>query len=381
MSGRYRQGCLFREKRKAGPNVWVFRYRDGQTNRKQIVGTVEQFVTQKAAMLACESLRTNLNRETRAPRTVRELVDHYIQIELPKGKSFSTKAAYECYLTNWIVPKWGNCLLSKVGTVAVEEWLDSMKSAPGTRAKIRNVMSAVFTHAMRYEWITRNPITLVRQSAKRQHVPEVLTVDEIKSLLSELAEPYHTLVFIAAVTGLRVSELLALKWEDVQFDSGEIVLSRSIWHQQIGNMKTEASKKPLPLDAGLAEVLMNWRGMCAYNQPGDYIFASPDMHGTQPYWPENILRRHIRPAADRAEVKKHIGFHTLRHSFATILRANREDVKTAQELLRHANSRVTLDTYTQAVTPAKLEAQRKVVETLFVPMCSQIAGDGRLEAV
>lgn len=53
MSRRYQDGCLYREKRKAGPDVWVFRFRDGQINRKEQVGTVDQFPTRKAAMKAC----------------------------------------------------------------------------------------------------------------------------------------------------------------------------------------------------------------------------------------------------------------------------------------------------------------------------------------
>ena len=121
-------------------------------------------------------------------------------------------------------------------------------------------MSAIFNHAMRYEWTVRNPITLVRQSAKRQRVPEILTAEEIKSLLAELQPLYRTAVYVAAVTGLRISELLALRWEDVSWGAMEIQLSRGIFHQHVGDMKTEASKKPIALGSGLAEVLMDWRG-------------------------------------------------------------------------------------------------------------------------
>ena len=60
---RYQNGCLLKEKRKTGPDVWVFRWRDGQVNRKEIVGTVEQFKTKGAAQKACESLRSRANRE------------------------------------------------------------------------------------------------------------------------------------------------------------------------------------------------------------------------------------------------------------------------------------------------------------------------------
>jgi hypothetical protein len=80
-------------------------------------------------------------------------------------KAFSTRAGYESYLKGWIVPRWGDLRIDQIKSVAVEEWLDSIKRAKGTRAKIRNIMSGIFHHAMRYEWVERNPIKLVRQSA------------------------------------------------------------------------------------------------------------------------------------------------------------------------------------------------------------------------
>jgi integrase len=251
-----------------------------------------------------------------------------------------------------------------VKTVAVEEWLGTLPLANGTKAKVRNIMSAIFNHAMRYEWVNRNPITLVRQSAKRERIPNVLDVGEIKGLLAELKDPFKTMVFLAASTGLRVSELLALQWQDIDCDCQQINLARAVVHQVVGEMKTEASCKPLALDSGLADVLMDWRARCAYNQAHDWVFASSEMKGTQPYWPDSALRKIIRPAAVRAGITKHIGWHTFRHSYATILKGNGEDVKTVQESLRHANSRITLDTYTQALTPLKRAAQRRVVEMI-----------------
>jgi integrase len=74
------------------------------------------------------------------------------------------------------------------------------------RAKIRSVMSAIFSHAMRYEWLNRNPITLVRQSAKRKRLPDVLTAEEIGGLLCEQWDPCRTAVLLAATTGLGVSD-------------------------------------------------------------------------------------------------------------------------------------------------------------------------------
>jgi integrase len=101
-----------------------------------------------------------------------------------------------------------------------------------------------------------------------------------------------------------------------------------------------------------------------YRQPEDWVFASPEMRGTQPYWPENLLRQHIRPAAKRAGITKVVGRHSFRRTFATMLKGSGEDVKTARELMRHAKSRITLDRYAQALTPAKRSAQKKVIELI-----------------
>jgi len=107
------------------------------------------------------------------------------------------------------------------------------------------------------------------------------------------------------------------------------------------------------------------------------VFASPKMNGKQPYWPETPLKCFVLPAAKRLGIAKQIGWHSFRRSFATLLKGSGEDVKTTQELMRHANSRMTLDVYAQALTPAKRAAHLKVVELIqpstgiaVVPTCS-----------
>jgi len=342
----------------------VFRYRDGESNRKEQIGTVEQFPTKSQALKASELIRANVNRETRTPRTVAELVAHYTANELP-NKTPYTREVYEDYISRWITPVWGTFTLSNVRTVAVESWLRTLSLANGSRAKIRNIMSALYSHAQRWEFFDRNPITLVRQSAKRKEVPDVLTADELKALLLELAGVYRVMVFVAVVTGLRVSELLGLRWHDCDFANGEIRLSRGIVRQRETTMKTEASRKPIPMDAGLADVLVGWRAVCPYNQDGDYIFASPDMSGQQPYWPNSAMESHIRPAAIRAGISKRIGWHLFRHTFGTLVNSEGADVATTQALMRHANVSVTMDHYVQAITSAKRQAQRGIVSRLF----------------
>jgi len=376
---RYQQGSVQREKRLSGSDVWIYRWYETGTDgtskyRKAIVGTVATLANETSALKAAQALRIDANQQAphaeSGPRSIAELIAHYRLKELAgesKGrKAFSTRAAYECYLNRWILPRWGDLRIDQIKSVAVEEWLDSIKRAKGTRAKIRNIMSAIFHHAMRYEWVDRNPIKLVRQSAKREKVPEVLELFELQLLLSKLFVRERTLALLDAATGLRVSELLALRWSDVDFVNLELNVTRSIWHQVVGNCKTEASAKPVPMDSYMAEDLLRWRRQSDYASDDDFVFASETMKGKQPYWPDNLMKRHIRPVARANGINKNIGWHTFRHSFGTLLKANGEDVKTVQELLRHANSRITLDVYTQALSTNKRAAQSKVVK-MMVP--------------
>jgi integrase len=174
---------------------------------------------------------------------------------------------------------WGEYRLSAVRTVEVESWLRGLSLANATKAKVRNVMHVIFAHACRHEWLMRNPISLERQSAKRTKTPDVLDAEELKKLLTELQNPACAVVFLTAGTGLRISEALGLKWSDVDFNSGLINLSRAVVHQHVGEMKTEASQKPVPMDGALAGVLQYWSTQTWYRQPDDWVFASSKMHG------------------------------------------------------------------------------------------------------
>ena len=82
-------------------------------------------------------------------------------------------------------------------------------------------------------------------------------------------------------------------------------------------------------------------------------------------WPKSIYRVYIKRAADRIGLRKRIGWHTFRHTFGTILNANGENPKVIQELMRHANLKVTMDTYVQAVTDEKREAQNKLLKMIL----------------
>jgi integrase len=316
------------------------------------------------------------NRQREQRILVADLIDHYIQTELAEEsgwRSHATRIVYREFLKRWIRPRWAEVEIRDVRTVVVERWLRQMSREDGapladaTRAKIRGLLSVLFNHAIRYEWLEqgKNPITLVRQSAKRNNIPPVLEPFEIQSLLLQLSSCFRMMVLLDATTGLRRSELFALKWSDVDFLSLELNVTRSIYLRTIGHYKTEASRKPVPIDVQVVADLWLWKETTAYSKPDDWIFASPHSHGRHPFWPDIVLQKIIRPAALRAGITKRIGWHTFRHSYSSLLVANGENVKVVQELMRHASIHMTLDVYSQARKAAKRQAQGRLVQMIL----------------
>jgi integrase len=271
---------------------------------------------------------------------VAELVTHYTDKEMP-NKTPCTAEVYAGYLKTWIQPRWDGHSLSDVRTVAVETWLGTLPLADGTKAKLRNLMHALYNYAMRWEFFDRNPITLVRQSAKRTRVPEVLTVEEVGKLIGELADPWRTAVYVAVTTGLRVSELLGLKWADVEFTEGEIRLSRGVVRQHIGvgavrtiNSRTTSLAVPTRTVVNHTGLLRGWK-----------ITFDPLLFGL---------------ASESASAG-------MSHVWDAVKRAKGRTLQPYRRSCDHANASITMNTYVQPVTPAKREAQNRVVNSIPFP--------------
>lgn len=173
------------------------------------------------------------------------------------------------------------------------------------------------------------------------------------------------MVFVAAATGLRRGEFIGLKWADIDFEAGKIRQCRSVVNQNVGKLKTVASGKPVALDPDLSIALANLQAASPFNQPGDWVFASPASGGKKPYWPDMALNRHVRPAAIKLGITKRIGWHSFRHTYATLLKSSGADVKVVQDSLRHANARITMEMYAQALSQDKRTAQTKVVQMIL----------------
>jgi integrase len=207
----------------------------------------------------------------------------------------------------------------------------------------------------------RNPIELVRikGSSKRQRKPQVLVPEKFQELLSMIREPYKAMAIVAMCTGLRVSEVLALRWEHIDFQTGLMFVQQGVVNGRIGKVKTEASQDEVPMDPAFAEVLLKRKGD---DRSQGLVFQSPVTGGC--YYSGIIQRKILKPAGEEIGIAG-LGWHTFRHTYRSLLDETGAPIGVQQKLMRHANVATTMNVYGRASLRAKQQANSKVVQMVM----------------
>jgi integrase len=201
--------------------TWNFLWRENGQRRSKLLGTVSELRTKTEARRAAESLQRTLQQESARQNTptVRSLIGSYRVEKMPER--MSTRRGYDGWLNNYILPKWGDCELTKLQARPVELWLDSLKLAPKSKVHIRGLLHVLWDYAM---WrgdipTARNPMELVKvkNASHRARKTRSLTVEQFQLLLEAVGNDacWRTILLLAVSFGLRISEVLGLKWKDV----------------------------------------------------------------------------------------------------------------------------------------------------------------------
>ncbi len=368
---RLQQGSLTIERRTNGPDVWVYRWREGGRRRKHILGSVKQLTKTQALKRAFSHKEDSVMDSEPTKLTMNELVEHYKQRELgdDSGKALKPRKAYLYIFANYILPKWGSFSLGQVKAVAVEDWLKTLPLANGSKAKVREVFGAAFRHAMRHELHPTNPIATVRQVRKRAIEPEILESAEIAAVLKQLegVEPVRTAFLIAAVMGMRRGEIFGLKWEDIDLGRAILRVRRSFVDGVEGPPKTESSRRGLPIPPPVVEALTRWKDETQFSDADNWVFASEFHFGRRPLWPGTLWRRNVIPAIQAVGIDKpKLGWHTLRRSYASLLLSSGVSLRVSMELMRHSTAEMTLATYAQTIGDDKREAGNKIASLVLM---------------
>jgi len=341
--------------------TWNFLWVEDGKRKSRKLGTLGELPTRVDAIQKAETIRRNLRLiAERSILTVRLLVERFRAERMPER--FSTRYGYEAWIKNHILPRWGTRLLTELQPRAVELWLRSLPLSPKSRLHIRGVIYQLWEFAMWAEIVPaqRNPMGLVniKGATKRGKKPHSLTVEEFRRFLEQLDEPIRTIALVCVSFGLRMSEALALKWSDVDWLNGTLLIERGIVRQRVGNVKTPESEQRVSVDPEMLAVMNSWRQSTLFASESDWIFASPTQIGRLPVsypW----VWRSFQQAALKAGIPR-FGTHSLRHSYRSWLDAAGTPIAVQQKLMRHSDIRTTLNVYGDVVTDEMAQANSKV---------------------
>ena len=216
-----------------------------------------------------------------------------------------------------------------------------------------------------YGYINHNPFHDAEKpkgkgKTKKQQI-RILTPAEINTLVKIVFNKKYQILFrLAIFSGARQGELLGLRWSDVDWKNNQIHIQRTFNHHAWYDVKTETSDRKIDLGPEMMTELKKWNLACPRSEL-DLVF--PNKAGN-PICHNNMLKRHFNPALKAAGLPK-IRFHDLRHTYASLLIDQGENIKYIQNQLGHSTPTVTLNVYAHLMKPVNQEAACRLEKQVF----------------
>jgi integrase len=379
---------------------WIRVYQDEFSNgrrirkRKRIKLAPASMPVREVQKLAAEYLRP-LNQgliNAGSATTFETFVNNvYSTTELPLLAS-STQDRNGGIVKNYLAPTFGALCLRDLTPLTLQKYISGFrikgrevsqgeKSEENGKAalsretvdKIRDVLSSILRSAVKYGYLITNPAEKLQvpseKRGKRRHKP-FIRPEKFTALVALIQEPYATMVYVAVYTGLRVSELIGLRWGDIHEHS--ITIDERYCRGDWGEPKSDASNTTIPVNQKVIERINRLRTLTVdvkagyatrhyrvvkSDGPDDLVFQS--VRGGQPMRDNNILTRHIKPAARTLGIPW-VNWLVLRRSYATWLRMVGTDPRDRQSLMRHSRFTTTAEIYEQDLPESQLEAVEKL---------------------
>jgi integrase len=278
--------------------------------------------------------------------TLNEYIDISFELHKHKRQADTQKDLISIY-KNHIKDFLGSKALDKVKPSHIELWqnyvLDKGISAIRVK-KMRSILFTMFNDAIKDEIIDKNPLLVVKTPKIPRTKINPFTLTEIQKILSVAQGQYRNFYALAFFTGARSGELIGLKWEDVDFSNLEISIQRSIKEGIISTPKTENSTRVidildslLPYLKAQYEITGHFNSYIFLNQQNEHFYDIKRIRNT--HWKKDLIKANLeyRPI-----------YHT-RHSFASLMLSNNEDILWVSNMLGHTDSTMTLSKYSRYI--------------------------------
>ncbi|MBA3736724.1 MAG: site-specific integrase [Actinobacteria bacterium] len=300
------------------------------------------------------------------------------------GRKRTTLGDYESTLRVHLAPFFAGRSVDRIDVELVEAFIHLRLRegrAPKSVLNYTGLLHAIFAFAIRRGWCSTNPVALADKPHDIQRDTEIrfLTVEELEALIravpdDEVGAVERVLYRTAAMAGLRRGELLALRWQDVDWTAGVIRVCRNHTRGEFTTPKSRRSSRAVPLADALAAELDRRFQRSRFTGDDDLVFAHPQL-GT--VLDSSKLRKRFVAARDDAGVRK-VRFHDLRRTFGTRMAAAGAPLRSVQEWMGHSDLRTTL-IYAQYAPDQTQGARYAAIAFAAIPETASIARSGGAE--
>ena len=379
---RYQKGSLFlRGKRE---KMWVGRWLedevhlDGSVHRRhksEVLGTIRDYPTKRLAQRALEQRLAEINSVTYRPRhriTFSEFVERWKSSVLPQHKP-SSQSSERAHLTR-LVPHFGAMPLSDISLEVMQQWVSKQTGAPKTTRNYIATLRILWQTAKAWGYVSHDPFEGLRLPKRGLVNKPCLTAQQGRDIIRMASEPYKTMFWIVAETGMRGGELCGLGLSDVDLENQIIKVWRSAWRGKLQTPKTSNAIRHFPISANLADHIRRYIETEWKSNPDGLLFCTRTGKALDNY---NVVTWQLKPLLECNGVTetRRMGLHAFRHCNATQLDRMGAPIKVRTDRLGHADSETTF-----GYTHADSEDHRRVAAQLgriFDPTLPQLPVSAR----
>ena len=373
-----------KKKNKRG-NGSIHLRKDGRWEGRVVIGRNEKGLPKTKNVLArtrreCQeklkALRDSINsaepKQPKASMTFGAWLDHWYRSDCKPTISPKTQTDYENRIYQHIIPEIGQIPLVKLTSGDLQQCYIRLKQGgrllqperygPGLSDRMVKTCHVTcctaLDKAVSQGLLLKNPAAACKAPATHPKEMQVLTQEEMQRLLIQAKEnDCYELLLLELTTGLRRGELLALQWDDLDFQTGELYIQRQVQRIRgeltVTQPKTRSSSRSIILPTPILDILKS----CRQHTGSRWMFPSPRKEDS-PRDPAAV-RKKLSTILERAGCK-HVRFHDLRHTFATNALEHGMDVKTLSAIIGHVSSATTLNVYAHVTDGMRQSAAAKI---------------------
>jgi integrase len=372
---RFQQGCL-----KIVGGQWVLYYwqdeiRDGERVRVKVskrLGSIE--LSKRSARKLAQPILDAANHQTDIPIrdsnagvSLGEFIPDWRK-HVANSLKPSTLRSMESSIRAHLIPLLGDTPLTEIGTKRIQELITSMEGrARGTVENVVMDLQQILTAARKWH----NGIPAVKKSdlyfgklKAGEGKPFFFTVNQVRAILKAFAgrKPWDLFFTLLALSGLRASEILGLRVEDMDFDNNQIHVRQGVWHGKVQTVKTRESENTVPMTPLVREKLQAH----LVNHAHELLFVNGR---GRPYSRNKVVQTVLHPVVDRLGISRkgrRVGLHAFRHALASML-LQTTGAAVTQRQLRHADASTTLGIYGHVLGDDQREAMGQIESVLSQP--------------